>query len=153
MRRDPFDQVLLTTIQTLVTQHHTIYPSLPPQGVFFEALALRAFHLSGRPDALIEQTSPNTAQHDLLVGAERISLKSETGVGTRPDLITITKLCTTEREPWDPAVLVGRVMDHLSRYDSNPDAPDAVESRAGSHTLPSSRAATPPSPVDSHSPP
>ena len=47
----------------------------------------------------------------------RISIKTETGNNTKPNQITITKLCTTEREPWEPGVLIGRVMDHLSRYD------------------------------------
>ncbi len=45
-----------------------------------------------------------------------MSLKTETGLGTKSDQITITKLCTTEREPWDAPTLVGRVLEHLSRY-------------------------------------
>ena len=36
---------LFLTVQNLVTQHHTIYPGIPPQGIYFEALAERAFHL------------------------------------------------------------------------------------------------------------
>lgn len=55
--------------------------------------------------------------HDLEVEGLRISLKTETGFGTRPDRISITKLCTTEREPWTATVLSSRVMNHLSRYD------------------------------------
>ena len=108
---------LFMTIQSLVTQHHTIYPWLPPQGIFFEALAERAFHLSGMPDAHIAQTATNAPAHDIIVGNERVSLKTETGRGTKPGLISITKLCTTEREPWEAATLIGRTTEHLSRYD------------------------------------
>ncbi len=63
-------------------------------------------------------TSRNSPQADLLVGGCRLSIKSETGSGTDEELITITKLCTTEREPWEAPVLVDRVLAHLSRYDS-----------------------------------
>ena len=107
----------LMTVQSLITQHHTIYPRIPPQGIFFEALAERAFHLSGVPSAHIAPTVRNTPGHDIIVGEERISLKTETGRGTKPWQIAITKLCTTEREPWDARVLVERTIDHLSRYD------------------------------------
>lgn len=107
---------LFMTIQNLVTQHHTIYPSLPPQGIFFETLAERAFHLSGAPDAHIAQTIANAPGRDIIVGNDRVSVKTETGRGTRPGRIAITKLCTTEREPWEANVLVRRTTDHLSRY-------------------------------------
>ena len=107
---------LFETFQTLVTQHHTIYPRLPPQGIFFEALAERAFHLSGNPDAHIAQTITNAPGHDIIVGNDRLSLKTETGRGTRAERIAITKLCTTEREPWDGNSLIERTIDHLSRY-------------------------------------
>ena len=45
-----------------------------------------------------------------------MSLKTETGLGTDPAQISITKLCTTEREPWEPKILAERAMEHLSRY-------------------------------------
>ncbi len=32
-------------------------------------------------------------------------------------MISITKLCTTEREPWDAPTLISRVIEHLGRYD------------------------------------
>ena len=108
---------LFLTVQSLVTQHHTIYPRIPPQGIYFEALAERAFHLSGVPSAHIAQTARNSPGHDIIVGEERISLKTETGRGTKSGRIAITKLCTTEREPWEARVLVDRTIDHLSRYD------------------------------------
>jgi hypothetical protein len=108
---------LFLTVQSLITQHHTIYPRIPPQGIFFEALAERAFHLAGVPSAHIAQTVRNTPGHDIIVGEERISLKTETGRGTKLGRIAITKLCTTEREPWDARVLIERTVDHLSRYE------------------------------------
>ena len=111
------DQAFLFTIETLVTQHHTIYPWIPPQGIYFESLVYRAFHLSGSPGLRIVQPVPNAPQYDLMVGDERVSLKTETGKGTKATLINITKLCTTERDPWEPEALVVHVMDHLSRYD------------------------------------
>lgn len=66
---------------------------------------------------VIEAGGRNQPRHDLLVENTRISLKTETGDSTKPDQITITKLCTTEREPWEAAVLIRRVREHLSRYD------------------------------------
>ena len=112
-----YNDRLFMTIQNHVTQHHTIYPRLPPQGIFFEVLAERAFHLSGAPEAHIAQTITNAPGHDILVGSERVSLKTETGRGTKIDRISITKLCTTEREPWEARILIERTTDHLSRYD------------------------------------
>lgn len=114
---DPFEGALALTIENLVRQHHTIYPWLPPQGIYFEALAHRAFSLCGIPGVQIAQTSPNQPEHDLIVGGARISLKTETGKGTKPERISITKLCTTERDPWESGILVARVMAHLARYD------------------------------------
>lgn len=66
---------------------------------------------------VIETGGRNQPRHDLLVENHRISLKTETGAITRQDRISITKLCTTEREPWDAPTLVGRVLEHLARYD------------------------------------
>ena len=116
-RLNLFEGALALTIENLVRQHHTIYPWLPPQGIYFEALAHRAFSLCGIPGVQIAQTSPNQPEHDLIVGGARISLKTETGKGTKPERISITKLCTTERDPWESGVLVARVMAHLARYD------------------------------------
>jgi Type II site-specific deoxyribonuclease len=55
--------------------------------------------------------------YGLSVEGIKISLKTETGIGTKSDSISITKLCTTEREPWDAPTLKGRALEHLSRYD------------------------------------
>ena len=108
---------LLDTVQSLITQHHTIYRRLPPQGIYFEALMERAFDLCEAPGQIIEQGQVTAPSYDVLVGRERLSLKTETGRGTNPSFIKITKLCTTEREPWTAEVLITRVIDHLSRYD------------------------------------
>ena len=108
---------LLDTVQSLITQHHTIYRRLPPQGIYFESLMERAFDLCEAPGQIIEQGQVTSPSYDVLVGRERLSLKTETGRGTNPSFIKITKLCTTEREPWTHEVLVMRVLEHLSRYD------------------------------------
>ncbi len=113
-----FSSPLPETIRNLVTQHHTIYPRVPPQGIYFEALAERAFDLCGAPGAHIAQNAPNQPEHDLIVGESRVSLKTETGKGTKERRIQITKLCTTERDPWEASNLVERAMAHLSRYDT-----------------------------------
>src|SRR5262249_35196121 len=97
--------------------HHAVYVDLPPQGIYFEKLVERAFSKIKKPFTVIEPGGRNQPRHDLLVEDHRLSLKTETGEGTRPDRITITKLCTTEREPWEPATLVERVLEHLNRYD------------------------------------
>lgn len=107
----------LDAIHSLIMQHHTVYPRLPPQGIFFEALVERAFHLSGAPGVQIVPSTTNAPAFDVMVADQRFSIKSETGKGTHPSLISITKLCTTEREPWTAETLVQRVIQHLSRYD------------------------------------
>lgn len=117
MVRDVLDETFCQMVRTLVTSHHSVYPWLPPQGIFFEALIRQAYWQLGWSDAELVSGRPNSPEHDLLVGNQRISIKSETGRGTKSDFITITKLCTTEREPWEPAILVDRVLAHLQRYE------------------------------------
>jgi hypothetical protein len=114
---NPFGTPLLETIETLTRQHHTIYPRVPPQGIYFEELVQRAFEICGEVGVDIVRSSPTSPEHDLLVGSERISIKSETGKGTRENMINITKLCTTERDPWEANALKNHVVQHLSRYD------------------------------------
>ncbi|MGH9327706.1 MAG: hypothetical protein ACRD2B_13635 [Terriglobia bacterium] len=101
----------------MIATHQSIYPRVPPQGIYFEALVEGSFKRIEKPVTVIEAGGRNQPRHDLLVDQHRISLKTETGLGTKPHLITITKLCTTERRPWEAQVLVRRVMEHLSRYD------------------------------------
>ena len=112
-----FTPDFIVTLRGLVGVHQSLYPSIPPQGIYFEALVEQAFRRIKKPIALIEPGGRNQPRHDLLVDEQRISLKSETGVGTRPGHITITKLCTTEREPWEASTLIRRVTARLSRYD------------------------------------
>ena len=117
MDSDLFSPQFLATLKSLVEVHHSIYPRIPPQGIFFESLVEQAFKRSGLPPDQVLLSTANTPKHDLLVGEVRISLKTETGAGTDPDLVNITKLCTTETGPWDSAMLVQHAMGHLSRYD------------------------------------
>lgn len=112
-----FQADFLTALRALVNVHHSIYSRVPPQGIYFEALVEKAFKTIKKPFTVIQGTGRNQPTHDLLVEDKRISLKTETGGGTNPDLISITKLCTTEREPWTPALLIERVLGHLGRYD------------------------------------
>jgi hypothetical protein len=112
-----FPPDFIVTLRGLVGLHQSIYHRIPPQGIYFEALAEEAFRRIKKPVAVIEAGGRNQPRHDLLVEGNRISLKTETGIGTNPTHITITKLCTTERRPWEATVLVRRVMEHLGRYD------------------------------------
>jgi hypothetical protein len=112
-----FPSDFIVTLRGLVGVHQSIYPVTPPQGIYFEALVEEAFRRIKKPVAVIQAGGRNQPRHDLLVEDIRISLKTETGLGTDPKHITITKLCTTEREPWKPEVLIRRAMEHLARYD------------------------------------
>jgi hypothetical protein len=112
-----FNDRFLLTLKTLVEQHHSIYPRIPPQGIYFESLVEQAFIRSGWPKDEVQLSTANTPKHDLQVGKIKLSLKTETGASTHPDLISITKLCTTEKEPWDSPTLIAHALDHLTRYD------------------------------------
>jgi hypothetical protein len=112
-----FDDGFLKSLEISVKIHHQLYPKVPPQGIYFEALVESSFKAIKKPYAMVQASSRNLPGHDLLVEDKRISLKTETGEGTRPDRISITKLCTTEKDPWDAPTLIGRVLDHLSRYE------------------------------------
>jgi hypothetical protein len=104
-------------LKGLIAVHHSIYATIPPQGIYFESLVETAFRATKRPFSIVEGTARNAATHDLLVDDQRLSLKTETGKSTKARTITITKLCTTEKEPWSPEILVERALAHLGRYD------------------------------------
>jgi hypothetical protein len=112
-----FQPDFLIALRGMIAVHHSIYAEVPPQGIYFETLVENAFRRVRRPFEIIRATGRNQPTHDLLVEGHRLSLKTETGLGTDRASINITKLCTTEREPWSAEVLIGRVMEHLSRYD------------------------------------
>lgn len=112
-----FDEGFLASLEISVKIHHQLYPLVPPQGIYFEALVERSFKAIKKPYAMVQASNRNLAGHDLLVEGKRISLKTETGSSTKTNRITITKLCTTEKEPWDAPTLIARVLDHLSRYE------------------------------------
>ena len=112
-----FGETFLANVQTLVQRHHTIYPRLPPQGVFFEAIVEQAFRLSGLPTNEVVPTTPNSPSHDLLIGTIRLSIKSETGKATKRTKINITKLCTTETGEWTQNALVNHAVAHIERHD------------------------------------
>jgi len=112
-----FDIAFLTFLKTFVDVHHSIYPTVPPQGIYFEALVERTFRAIHKPLTVITSGGVNQPRYDVQIEGHRISLKTETGLGTKLDLINITKLCTAEREPWDAETLKARAIEHLARYD------------------------------------
>lgn len=112
-----FQPDFLIALRGMIAVHHSIYAEVPPQGIYFEVLVENAFRRVRKPFEIIRPAGRNQPTHDLLVEGHRLSLKTETGLGTDPELISITKLCTTEREPWTGDVLIARVMEHLGRYD------------------------------------
>lgn len=112
-----FDPGFLTFLKTFVDVHHSIYPTVPPQGIYFEALVERTFRAIHKPLTVIRSGGVNQPRYDIEFEGRRISLKTETGLGTKRCSINITKLCTTEREPWEAETLKARVSQHLSRYD------------------------------------
>ncbi len=112
-----FTEEFLRAVQSLVKRHHTIYPRLPPQGVFFEALVEQAFRLAGWDESDLVPSVPNSPWHDLLVGSTKLSIKSETGKATKPAKISITKLCTTETGEWTVPALINHALTHVGRHD------------------------------------
>lgn len=112
-----FSQRFLEALQRLVDHHHVIYPTIPPKGRYFEALVEKAFKTIRQPFTWVKPTTPNAPREDLNVGETRLSLKTETGFGTKPNLIVISKLLTTEKYPWTAESLIRRTLQHLSRYD------------------------------------
>jgi len=112
-----FDPGFIAVLRHLISVHHTLYPSIPPRDIFFESLVEAAFDKVQKPWAPLKPTVRSYSGHDLLVDDMKLSIKTETGGKTNQKWINITKLCTTEREPWDAETLIGRVLAHLSRYD------------------------------------
>lgn len=115
MPDDLFNARFLAVLEGLVTAHHALYPKIPPRDIFFESLVERAYRKSQYTG--IVRTTPNSPQSDIWVDNRRISLKTESGKSTRLAHISITKLCTTEKEPWDGETLIAHVLAHLSRYE------------------------------------
>jgi Type II site-specific deoxyribonuclease len=97
--------------------HHSIYHDVPPQGIYFERLVKEAFTRSSIPFTEVKATRRNAPKADIIVDGIRLSLKTETGEGTKENSITITKLCTTEKGPWEAESLIDHALAHLSRYD------------------------------------
>jgi hypothetical protein len=86
-------------------------------GIYFEALVERTFRAIHQPLTVVKAGGVNQPRYDIQFEGHRISLKTETGLGTRRRSINITKLCTTERDPWEAEMLKARATEHLSRYD------------------------------------
>jgi hypothetical protein len=104
-------------LQTYIRLHHRVYPTLAPQGIYFEYLVEQALLRAGwSRKEVIPAKNPNAPEADIQVGGWRLSLKTETGAGTQRDMINITKLCTTETGIWKAEELIRYALSHLSRY-------------------------------------
>jgi hypothetical protein len=112
-----FSDGFLERLEHWVATHHSVYPRLPPQGIYFESLVERAFLHSGWPRDQVILENPNSPKADIRVGTTRLSLKTETGRVTRKNRISITKLCTTETGDWESTALIEHTLAHLSRYE------------------------------------
>lgn len=97
--------------------HHYIYPTIPPKGRYFEALVERACKQVRQPFTRVKPTTPNAPREDIIIGGDRFSLKTQTGFGTKLNFIEISKLLTTEKEPWTAESLINRTLQHINRYD------------------------------------
>jgi hypothetical protein len=80
-----FGDDFLIALRALVNVHHSIYPNVPPQGIYFEALVEESFRRIKKPFAIIEAGGRNQPRHDLLVENTKLSIKTETGLGTPPN--------------------------------------------------------------------
>jgi hypothetical protein len=114
---DLFSERFIERLRHLIGTHHTIYPRLPPHGIYFESLVERAFLNAGWPKDQVVLEHPNSPKADIRIGETRLSLKTETGLGTRRDRISITKLCTTETGKWESKSLIDHTLAHLKRYE------------------------------------
>jgi len=113
-----FEPNFLYFLNASVDLHHHLYPAVPPQGIYFESLVERTFREINKPMTIVKVGGTTQPRYDILFEGHRISLKTETGKGTKTGSITITKLCTTEKEPWSAESLKERVIAHLNRYDT-----------------------------------
>ncbi|MGH7135097.1 MAG: hypothetical protein ACREHD_05110 [Pirellulales bacterium] len=116
-RKPLFDRAFLDKLRHWIGTHHTIYPHVPPQGIYFESLVERAFLHSGWSRDQVVLEHPNSPKADIRIGNTRLSLKTETGRGTRRNRISITKLCTTETGDWISNALIEHALAHLGRYE------------------------------------
>jgi hypothetical protein len=112
-----FTAQFVGTLQTWIHTHHTLYPRVPPRGIYFESLVERTFVHSGWSRDEVALENPNSPRADIRIGDTRLSLKTETGRGTQRERISITKLCTTETGEWTSTALIDHALNHLTRYE------------------------------------
>lgn len=112
-----FRSDFIERLRDWIATHHKVYPHHPPQGIYFESLVERAFLHSGWQRSEVVLENPNSPRADIMIGNTRLSLKTETGKGTRKNLISITKLCTTETGDWSSTALIQHALAHLTRYE------------------------------------
>lgn len=113
----PFNRKFLAQLRALIDTHHTLYPHIPPTGSYFDSLVEQALKRAGWPAEQVIANAANAAKSDLLVGDVRVLLRTETGTGAHPQLITISRLCSIETETWDSPSLIQRALEFLARCD------------------------------------
>lgn len=113
----PFNRKFLAQLRALVDTHHTLYPRLLPPGPYFESLVEQALKRAGWPAEQVVLSAANASKPDLSVGDLRVLLRTETGTGAHPQLITITRLCSVETDVWESANLIQRTLEFLARCD------------------------------------
>ena len=62
-----FTPQFIAHLKLVVQQHHLLYPRIPPQGIFFEALVERAFRLTGIHPTDVVPTTANLPKEDLQI--------------------------------------------------------------------------------------
>src|SRR3990172_386414 len=69
-----FSEQFIERLRHWIGTHHTIYPQLPPHGIYFESLVERAFLHAGWPRDQVVLEHPNSPKADIRVGRMRLSL-------------------------------------------------------------------------------
>jgi len=83
-----FGPGFLEFLKTFVDVRHSIYPTVPPQGIYFEALVERTFRAIHKPLTVVKSGGVNQPRYDIQFEGHRISLKTEAGLGTKRASIT-----------------------------------------------------------------
>ncbi len=111
-----FNRKFLAQFKALMDLHHSLYTRIPPPGPYFESLVEQTFRRSGWPADGILLSTAGAPPHDLRVGEVRLALRTEIGIGTNPELITLARLCMVETSVWDSPTVIQHALDYLARY-------------------------------------
>jgi hypothetical protein len=106
---------VLENIGDLLRIHHAM-SRRPLSKAPFEYALEKALQLAGQPAKLADSsTNPG---YDLMLGAERISLKTEAAKSTKADQLHVSKWMEMGKGVWNPpAIQMPRFIEHLGQYD------------------------------------